>query len=257
MRIATSFALILVFALIFNAGLGAQEPPPQDQGPQGRDVLYQASTIDALSRGNFDGEITVEKLKRHGDFGLGAMDQLDGELVVLDGQAWRIGTDGLPHLLPDTARLSFAAVTSFEPDHVIAIQDQANFQALGERLDLELLSRNYFQAIKITGTFTRIRVRSVPKQTAPYGKLADAIANQVTFDLENVRGAMVGWRCPDFVAGFNVAGYHFHFLTEDKKAGGHVLEVNLFSAVAEIDTTRDLYIALPRNDQYRNTNFLE
>jgi acetolactate decarboxylase len=51
-----------------------------------RDTLNQVSTIDALIQGVYDGDVTVGDLKKHGDFGIGTFDKLDGEMIVLDGQ---------------------------------------------------------------------------------------------------------------------------------------------------------------------------
>jgi hypothetical protein len=45
--------------------------------------VFQVSTINALLEGVYDGDTTVEDLLRHGDFGVGTFDALDGEMVVL------------------------------------------------------------------------------------------------------------------------------------------------------------------------------
>ena len=37
-------------------------------------------------------------------------------------------------------------------------------------------------------------------------------------------GTLVGVRCPSWVGGLNVPGYHWHFLSEDRTVGGHVLD---------------------------------
>ena len=53
-------------------------------------TLYQVSTAGALVEGLSEGEVTVGALKLHGDFGLGTFDELDGEMVALDGQGNRV-----------------------------------------------------------------------------------------------------------------------------------------------------------------------
>src|SRR5690606_36367139 len=58
-------------------------------------VVFQNSTIDALLDGNYDGEVSFEQLRRHGDFGLGTLNELDGEMLALDGEFYQIRSDGL------------------------------------------------------------------------------------------------------------------------------------------------------------------
>ena len=69
-------SLILVLFIVVQASAG--------------DTLFQYSTIDALLAGVYDGEMTMEALRHKGDFGLGTLNGLDGELVVLDGTAYHV-----------------------------------------------------------------------------------------------------------------------------------------------------------------------
>ena len=49
-------------------------------------VFYQVSTLNALMLGNFDGVVTVGELKRHGSWGIGTYEGLDGEAIVWEGE---------------------------------------------------------------------------------------------------------------------------------------------------------------------------
>jgi len=57
-------------------------------------TLFQVSTTSALVTGVDSGAITVGSLLRHGDFGLGTFEQLDGEMIVLDGHVYRARGNG-------------------------------------------------------------------------------------------------------------------------------------------------------------------
>jgi len=48
-------------------------------------TLFQTSTIDALLEGEYDGDISFAELEERGDFGLGTLEALDGEMIALDG----------------------------------------------------------------------------------------------------------------------------------------------------------------------------
>lgn len=68
---------------------------------------------------------------------------------------------------------------------------------------------------------------------------------QSTFQFTSVTGVMVGFRLPSYMSGVGAAGYHLHFLTADRKAGGHVLGCQVQRVTAEIDTTSELNMVLP------------
>jgi acetolactate decarboxylase len=112
-------------------------------------------------------------------------------------------------------------------------------------MDGLLPTENIFYAIKIEGTFTYVKTRSVPGQEKPYPPLVEVTANQTTFDFTDVKGTIIGFLCPDYVSGVNVAGYHLHFLTDDRDAGGHVLEFTVKQASVSFDATPEFLMILP------------
>ena len=80
------------------------------------EVLYQTSTINALLDEVYDGNVTFKELKRHGDLGLGTFNNLDGEMIGLDGEFYQIKADGIAYPVDDLMKTPFAVVTFFEPD---------------------------------------------------------------------------------------------------------------------------------------------
>ena len=54
--------------------------------------LFQYNTLGALMAGLYGGTMTVGELLEHGDLGLGTLDSIDGELIVLDGKAYQVLT---------------------------------------------------------------------------------------------------------------------------------------------------------------------
>jgi acetolactate decarboxylase len=97
--------------------------------------------------------------------------------------------------------------------------------------------------------------RSVLKQKTPYVTLPEVVKHQSVFRLENVRGTLVGFRCPPFVKGINVPGYHFHFISEDRKSGGHVIDCAVTGATAEWDVLENLKLLLPRDEAFLKADF--
>jgi hypothetical protein len=76
-------------------------------------VAVQAGTLAALLEGGYDGDATLDEVLRLGDLGLGTVQHLDGELVVLDGQAWAVRADGRVDALDGSVRTPFAVVCQF------------------------------------------------------------------------------------------------------------------------------------------------
>lgn len=56
--------------------------------------LFQYNTLGALMAGLYGGSLTVGELLEHGDLGLGTLDSIDGELIVLDGKLIRPRVQG-------------------------------------------------------------------------------------------------------------------------------------------------------------------
>ena len=51
--------------------------------------FFQVSTLQALALGFSKSVIPVEDLLKHGDTGLGTFEDVDGEMIVLDGKCYR------------------------------------------------------------------------------------------------------------------------------------------------------------------------
>ena len=202
-----------------------------------RDVLYQPTRIDYLLSGHYDGKVTYKEVRKHGDFGLGTFDHLDGEMVELDGTLYQVKSDGSINPVADSAKSPFAAVTFFDAKKKASTDQPLDLQQLSNFLDGVILDKETYYAIRIDGTFKYVKTRSVPAQKKPYPPLSEVAKTQPTFEFHDVKGTLVGFRCPESANGINLPGYHFHFITEDRKGGGHLLEVQTDSIAVGIDET--------------------
>lgn len=208
-------------------------------------TLFQTSTIDALLDGNYDGDVSFAELRAHGDFGLGTFDALDGEMVALDGGFYQIRADGGAYPVDERTQTPFAVVTIFEPSLSQTLDSPMDFAALCARVDRLFDDASSCCAVRVDGHFEHVKARSVPRQRKPYPPLVEVVIDQPIFELSNVTGTLVGFRFPDYAQGLNVAGYHFHFITADRSAGGHVLECLLTGGELQVDHEADLQVELP------------
>jgi len=231
---------VLVLLLTALLLLGCDNPAPPD-----RDVIFQQSTLEALQSGEYDGQVTYSELEQHGDFGLGTFHALDGEMVAFDGGVYQVTADGVAHEVEDSSRTPFAVMTYFDADQAVALREAVACPELGELIDAQRPDLALPYAIKVSGNFESLTTRSVPRQEKPYPPLADVIAVQPTFEFVDVKGVMVGFRLPDIMDGANATGYHWHFLTNDRTSGGHVLVCRTADVLIEIDQADEWQVKLP------------
>jgi len=220
------------------------------------DTLYQVSTIGALMQGVYNGTVTIADLKKHGDFGIGTFDRLDGEMIVLDGQVWQAKADGSVVPAADTQTTPFATVTFFSADFRQTTPDRAmNLSAFATAMAAHLPSQNMIYAVKIHGTFPTMTVRAIPAQEMPYPNFTAASAGQHVFTYTNVTGSVVGFYTPVFVKDLDTQGFHLHFLSDDHIRGGHILNMTIpADSSVEYDITQYYTVALPTTGAFAGAN---
>lgn len=216
--------------------------------------VFQNSTINALLEGVYDGSMTYGELRRHGDFGLGTFNALDGEMVAFDGEFYQIKSDGMAYPVADEERTPFATVLFFETKLTKTLTGPIGFEALQALAEGLMEGPNLFYAVRVDGHFRMVKTRSMPRQERPYRHLDEVAKEQPVFHLEDVRGTLAGFRFPDFTRGLNVPGFHLHFLTEDRRRGGHVLDMELASGALAIDATAGFHLELPTDPAFLHAN---
>jgi len=211
-----------------------------------RETLYQVSTIDALQQGVFDGVQPAGELKRHGDFGIGTFDALDGEMIVLEGIVYQATADGHVRIPPDNLTTPFATVTYYGEDFTLAAGETMNFSVFSKEMTDLLPSGNMVYVVRMHGTFPSMKVRAIPAQEKPYPTLSEAAANQSVYVYTNATGTVVGCYLPVFFEGLNVVGYHLHFISDDRQTGGHILDLTVPEGTAVgYDRTPEFTMVLP------------
>lgn len=210
-----------------------------------KNTVFQTSTIDALLAGVYDGDTSLTDLLGHGDFGIGTFDHLDGEMIVLDGTVYQVKSDGKVYHPDGSTHTPFATVCNFEADKGIAVASGATYEAVEKMIDSAAPNQNLFYAIKIKGLFKKIKTRSVPGQQKPYPPLKEVTRNQPEFEMEDIAGTIIGFRCPPYVKGINVPGYHLHFISDDRTRGGHILTFEVAEAEGALDLLDKYFLVLP------------
>lgn len=208
-------------------------------------TITQFSTIDALLAGLYDGRLTCANLLSYGDFGVGTLDKLDGEIIVLNRQIYQVKANGKVFKPSIKMTTPFATVVNFHPRTRLKLKAGTDLQHFHEMVNKAVPNLNIFCAVKVTGRFVTMKARSLMAQKKPYPPMVKI--HQWIFPLEDIAGTIVGFRSPEYLKDVTVPGFHLHFLSEDCQHGGHILEFTLAQGIAEIDPCYRFLLILPQH----------
>jgi acetolactate decarboxylase len=212
-------------------------------------TLFQVSTSAALVEGLYQGAVRVSRLLRHGDFGLGTFIDLDGEMVVLEGTCYRVTSDGVVSTVEGERLVPYAVVTRFTAEFTMGSQHFKSFFQLVAVCDALRSSENLFYAFRVEGKFSLVKTRVM--KAVPHGTgLKTASSEQEEFAFEDQKGTLVGLWSPGFAGSFSVPGYHFHFLSADRKRGGHVLECEGIDVTIDGCAMHEMHVSLPETTEF-------
>jgi acetolactate decarboxylase len=216
-------------------------------------VLFQVGTLSTFLQGVYDSDFTFKALAKQGDCGLGVMHALDGEVVALDGNFYRIDINGQAHLISSKACTPFALVTHFQKNSSLKLKPISSLLDLNHELDKHLGTKNIFYMMRIEAKLAWIKLRSESCQTPPYHALADTLPNiQNIFELAPSSGTLIATYCPAYSAALTIPGYHYHYIDEARQTGGHVFDLKLISATVSFMPIREFHIALNNTSAFDN-----
>lgn len=213
--------------------------------------LFQYNTLGALMAGLYGGSLTVGELLEHGDLGLGTLDSIDGELIVLDGKAYQAkGSGDKPEVVEVShdVKVPYAAVIFHQAEVIFKQRFEMTDQELQARIESYYDGENLFRSIKIHGHFSKMHVRMIPKST-PDVKFAEVATHQPEYVAEDISGTIVGIWTPEIFHGVSVAGYHLHFISDDHRFGGHVMDYVICQGFVEVGAVDQLDQRFPVQDR--------
>jgi acetolactate decarboxylase len=216
--------------------------------------LYQTSLMSALMAGIYEGDAAYGQIRKHGDFGVGTFNDLDGEMVGFDGTFYQLRSDGSVRPVSDDQKTPFAVVTFFRPEQELDVVQPMTKSDLMTAIE-QATNANLFSAVRVDGIFDEVRTRTAQRQVRPFPPLTEAAKHQSEKVFTNVEGTLAGFRSPAYAQGIGVAGFHLHFLRQDKEAGGHALDYQIRSGKVRTCSVHDLKVELPTSAEFLKTNF--
>ena len=213
--------------------------------------MYQVSTLQALALGYSKAVIKAGDLLQEGDTGLGTFEDVNGEMIVMDGQCYRADQDGCVTVVAPETGVPFAAVARLNGEQQFSLNNMSDIATVRTELTRKIEERfglNSMHVVKIDGTFEKVDARSEAPYRSHHVTLKEVLGqNQKAFIFENIRGSLVGVYFPDYMDGINMPGWHLHFLSEDRTKGGHVFDVCIQSGLAKVDKISNIVIELPKD----------
>lgn len=214
------------------------------------DVTFQLSLAHVLLDGGYDGVTTLGEVMGAGDHGLGTVDRLDGELVVVDGEPWRVDATGRAELMPPDTRTPFVVLTTMESPRRTIVEgvDRDGVMAAIDQLlaDVPAGQRSGVIAVRLEGRFSSVLVRSVPAQSPPYRPYVEVCASdEVRWHHENFEGVFVGFCFPDLGTPDVIGGLHLHGLDDRRSTGGHNHELMVDRAELSVSLSHEVDVTLP------------
>lgn len=247
----TFLSIITIVTMMSLIGCGCKH----DCANADKDNLYQVSTLQALMMGYYDAVSTVGDLKKNGDIGIGCFVGVNGELIMLDGVVYQAIHDSTVLTPSDDTSIPYATVSFFEADMTETLENVADIESLKEQLDKIVTEngKNLFWFVRIDGEFENLEYRSEYEQHKPYKPLAKAMeTDQTFFHNDKQSGTIVGLWCPNYMTQLNSYGWHFHFITADKKNGGHLLGVTAKNVTAKLDKTPRFRMKLSEQSDFQD-----
>jgi len=238
-------AAILIIVIVSGAFYEVVQLRLGENTLEPQDTLFQLQAFNMFSAGNFEGNMTFAELARHGDFGIGTLNGLNGEMVALGGEFYQIPSNGSLRQIGMSEKTPYATVAFFKADWVIQVEDSMNYSQLTAYINSTLPNYTAIYALNIHGFFTFAKTRSPPIQTKPYPTLTEAIKNQTVFTLGGVYGSAVGFYFPASMNGVDSTGYHMHLITDERSAGGHLLDCIVRNATVEIGQIDNYHLLIP------------
>jgi len=208
--------------------------------------LVQYSNLEAFEKRQYDGSMTIEELKQYGNFGLGSFNALDGEIIAFENEFYHATSNGKVKTASNGSLISGAYTCFFSPRQKFEIKEFVSFSNFHEIVIKKCQIQNQpFYSIRMDGRFTSINVRSVPPQKQPYPSIEEVVENQSLFEFKDLDATVVGYFFPKSMGGLTYEGLHLHFVSNDLKCGGHILDFQTSNVNVSIDQMDYFFHILP------------
>ena len=188
---------------------------------------------DVMWKGVLKGKIATDSLNGKKAYGLGPVEFLKGEVVLLKGQTYVSKViDSVSHQVmqfPSVKAPFFVYSTASDLKEVAFTLE--NYTLKGIEAHIDSVYKNYDQPLlmRIDGSFQQITIHSVnlPEGSA-VSSPEEAHQGLTSYDFSNINGTLIGFFSRHHKAVFthHDSFFHAHFISDDRQVLGHIDELN-------------------------------
>ncbi|MFV0556642.1 MAG: acetolactate decarboxylase [Lactovum sp.] len=181
--------------------------------------IFQHNSFYTLSQGFYKGTVFLEDVMKKGELGIGTLDGASGELIILDGKAYKADDQNKINLLNGKESLPYVAVWKASIYKKLTYKCLSS-QEIFSNLMTHFPSKNFLYSLKIMGNFKKVEVTcKSDNNTKSYSEI---LKTQAHFIQENIEGTALGIYAPQHLEQLFGQAFHLHFLSRDKKFGAHL-----------------------------------
>ena len=217
-------------------------------------TLYQVSLLRSLTDGLYDGVIDVATLKSFSNTAIGTFLGADGEMIMVDGVCYKANLDGSITEAKNSDTTPFCNACTFIKCASLNLSC-SDINDLKKKLHeyKNKAFKNLVMVIKIEGLFSSMTTRSLPKQNKPYKTLDYIVEHeQKVITNKNIEGTIIGFCAPKYMSNLNTTDFHMHFVSFDKKIGGHILDLSFNDLNIDVSIKTEFKLILPSTSEFIN-----
>ncbi|KAI9935091.1 hypothetical protein ASPWEDRAFT_175812 [Aspergillus wentii DTO 134E9] len=218
--------------------------------------IHQYGVFSALMHGFSSDGVKASDILSACNHGLGTVCELNGEIIILDGEAYHFTPDGKLHRLNADDRMPMVVATDFNPTLTKELSTLSMRELTQAMHPFFPTKQNNFMAVRIDGKFNSITYRIGGPQHRPKEPLLELAKRQVTKSYENITGTLFGFYSPPYMNGVAVAGFHLHFLSDDRTAGGHVLDFEAENVALKAAVNTQMHLEFPDSEAFNEEPIL-
>lgn len=213
--------------------------------------VHQIDAVTDLLHGNYESVTTVGEVFRGSVLGLGVADRLDGEIVSVDGDTWRIPASGIPEIAEPDLGMPFAISAEGGSPFTMEVPPGTTQEQIAAIVEQAIHRQHDYRhpiaAVRLDGTFTDVLLRTEHRQDPPFQHLDSVLRREVQFSFDHWQGTFVGFSFPQTNNDqITIPGLHLHAISQDRKSGGHSHRATSDAAQLRI-WLDDVDIAVPQS----------
>lgn len=216
--------------------------------------IYQLGTIESMMKGYYESVKDIGEIKSFANMGLGTTTIL-GEVVGIDGKFYLADANGNAKQMSGKTQIPYLTAVNFAPDNSFKVDYVKNAKDFYALLGKKLKGDNIFYAIRVDGSFQKVEARSEDFFEEKAVPLAEWLkTHQKSFTFNNISGTLVIFKYPQYMNGIGVGGYHAHFISNDKKFGGHVFDFSIIKGKVSLETIYEMNLILPETAKFQKAD---